>query len=397
MQTSSSSIRPYPYRHICNWKRSTAMVSPAHARTSPSSVGSFSPSLRPFTRCVRVTSSAILGSTTSDLLLLSTFPTIFGSLAQFCSPFSSRSVAWPIKRLATVYRISTRLDSSRRKWSIWNSSTSSSAFAHSFELIRDMTFTDALLSGLKTTFTFARITYASHIGAYIPGLFYQTYGQCSCETTPLCTAAATISDVFVMPGLYIGCYLIEAMRQSSLICLYNQTCLDRMSFYLQSTANFTARAMAVANTSQFSPSSKISELLAVMMVESWTGNISYAEYFQHCRPSSCAYTILRKHGLVYILTTVLGIFGGLSKSLFVLVPLIVRWLKNRCGRRRILPHVQTPKGSSVTKRLQKGFSRIQSMNMFPSYPPSTDPYELKTQRVMTIILSSLFGACRSQC
>ncbi|CAF1677223.1 unnamed protein product, partial [Didymodactylos carnosus] len=35
---------------------------------------------------------------------------------------------------------------------------------------------------------------------------------------------------FLVPGFLSGCYIIEALLQSSLVCLYDQTCLDQLSY-----------------------------------------------------------------------------------------------------------------------------------------------------------------------
>lgn len=275
-------------------------------------------------------------------------------------------------------------------------STSSNAFAQSFELIRDMTFTDGLVSGLQTNFRYTDLTYSDQFAVYVPTTFHETYGQCSCESSPSCIAPAMILNIFIVPGLYIGCYLLEAMRQSNLVCLYNQTCLDQLSIYLQSPVNFTSRAMVTSNTSRFDASTMISEILSLMMVESWMKNSSYQSYFQNCQPSSCSYTVSSNNGFAYILTSILGIIGGLSKGLLMIVPVIVALIMNRCRRRKMTSpcEIQLPLSSnrepkSTTKSIstlaRKVSSRISAVNLFRSYPPSVDPHELKTERLATIV------------
>jgi hypothetical protein len=141
--------------------------------------------------------------------------------------------------------------------------------------------------------------------------------------------------LFAIPGLYVGCYLVEAMRQSNLQCLYNQACLDQLTSYLNSSTHFNATALDGTIPSRFNTSTSVSEILATLMVDSWINNISYSSYYTQCKPSQCTYSIVGRNSFIYILTTLIGLFGGLYKALKITVPFAVKIIRNR--RRKIQP------------------------------------------------------------
>ncbi|UJR38720.1 hypothetical protein I4U23_031385 [Adineta vaga] len=62
--------------------------------------------------------------------------------------------------------------------------------------------------------------------------------SCSCKKTPLCVEESSIYDkekynthhitekLFTVPGILKGCFIVEALLQSNLVCFYNQSCID---------------------------------------------------------------------------------------------------------------------------------------------------------------------------
>ena len=226
--------------------------------------------------------------------------------------------------------------------------TSGNDFSQSFELARDITFTDAIVTGLSTNFYYKLGKYNTLIGGYEAIPYYRTYDGCQCEQTPLCISPAVIENktmdqsstrtLFVVSGFYIGCYLVEAIRQSNLVCLYNQTCLDQLIFNLQSPLSFNATALVLPGSSRFHPSTLISAMLDELLVERWIQNISYPSYYSQCQISYCTYTRLAKNSFLYIITTLIGLFGGLYKALFISVPFVVTHICKR--RHRIHPIIE---------------------------------------------------------
>ncbi|CAF1678966.1 unnamed protein product, partial [Adineta ricciae] len=272
-------------------------------------------------------------------------------------------------------------------------------FAYLFNLIRDIAFGNGLVSGLLTNFDFEITEYiplfSGHRVIYKSKIYKHIY-TCNCSINPTCISPVGIYDsitgdvLFVVPGLYTGCLLVEAVRQSNLQCLYNQTCLDQIDVFLQSSVPFYVTPLNTSIPSRYNLTTNVSQVLENLMIESWIKNISYSSYYSECKPNQCTYTKIGKNNGVYIVTALLGLFGGLYKTLYFLVPILLKII-----RRRRVPE----DNARFTEKLQNFAKKIsdflRTLNLFPSSPPSADEYRLKTQRISTftyiiMLLASFF-------
>jgi len=82
-----------------------------------------------------------------------------------------------------------------------------------------------------------------------------------------------------------------------------------------------------------------------MMIEidKWGEKIEYQLYYKQCAPKFCFYSFTSRSDALYVFTTIVGLFGGLSVALKIIVPLIVSWIRNR-----MRPRVETV---SITGKL----------------------------------------------
>ena len=151
------------------------------------------------------------------------------------------------------------------------------------------------------------------------------YGNCSCATNPTCSQPAGVyeNQMFVeLPGFRIGCYPLEALLQSSLICLFNSTCVKLLEFYFPSSiGSGSMKTLIEAELTRYKMNITIETLVNQLLVEQWITNISYDAYFIQCAPSVCTFTYTRNNGPLVMITTILGLFGGLTITLRMLVPL----------------------------------------------------------------------------
>jgi len=227
--------------------------------------------------------------------------------------------------------------------------TTGNQFSYSFDFIRDAISGNGFLSGILTNFNLG-FTYDSSQGGYRIVPKYKTYNEpymCDCSITSSCVSPAAIHDnvtgniIFVIPGLFTGCLLVEAMRQSNLQCLYNQTCLNQIKNYTRPSVPSSAKALDTSIRSRYNVSTNISEILANLMVETWIENISYSGYYNQCQPVHCTYTTVGKNSVIYIVTALFGLCGGLCKALYFLIPNIVKIIRRRRGKAytvKILSH-----------------------------------------------------------
>ncbi|CAF1476519.1 unnamed protein product [Adineta ricciae] len=77
-------------------------------------------------------------------------------------------------------------------------------------------------------------------------------------------------------------------------------------------------------SSRFSINTPIAVLMKNLFIEEWITSINYSSYFEQCFPLFCSYTYIRRFSLLYAITFVLGIQGGLTIILKWICPQIVR-------------------------------------------------------------------------
>jgi hypothetical protein len=213
-------------------------------------------------------------------------------------------------------------------------------------MIRSTNQGNSLLSALQTN---------SHL---VPSFAYDDgrdvtnlYSNCDCDYLATCVEPSAIFDlssntiVFSVPGLYIGCFVIEALLQSTLECFYDQTCINQLQSYLVSSLPMYATALNSSLPTQYFIDSTIEELLDNLMVEQWNSSVMYDGYYNECQPAQCTYTHQAKNDIIYIVTTLIGLVGGLITVLKLVVPrmvkLFVRYILRQKRVTPVMPIVQT--------------------------------------------------------
>jgi hypothetical protein len=217
------------------------------------------------------------------------------------------------------------------------------SYYQSFDLIHFSTSTNVLLSSL-----FSNMDYLINIFTY--GFFMTPQGYsignstCDCETAVWCASPMSLQDhraiqnssviEVTIPGLYMGCYLVQSVRQSTLECFYQTSCIEMIEELLQAPLALNKPILPLNSSieSRFNASTFIDELLFRLMTEEWQRNISHIQYYLQCEVSSCIYSFTSKFNIVYIITTLIGLIGGLTKVYRIVIPRVVKII-----RRRLIP------------------------------------------------------------
>lgn len=291
---------------------------------------------------------------------------IFQSIASFCR-FSKDSIQQNSELLKSSQLISPSVLSETVLQSQVN------AFINSFQMAIENTLTDQLalireimkanrlISGLKTNIEAAYIIQdTSNISMYIVPYSYVDINQtvCHCQSTLDCINTVGIYDIFnvsslfdfstrppplfTIPGFSSGCLPVTAMLFSTLQCFYNQTCLDELLTFIPTKENFTAMS-TTNNSSQYNVNSSIQSLVERMMVEKWIINISHEKYYNQCAPLLCTYQKFVRRDFLFVISKVIGLIGGLTIVLSLIIPPPVRYIFN--PRKNI--QIQTSKMSST--------------------------------------------------
>ncbi|CAF1160810.1 unnamed protein product [Adineta steineri] len=168
--------------------------------------------------------------------------------------------------------------------------------------------------------------------------------DCDCQSTPWCIQQAivydldTITQLFSPPGIFVGCYLVEAVLQSDLRCFFDIGCLQQLIDSL-SLVNISASDIILNSTvSHYQEKSSLLEIVSNLMVEEWNNQTSYDNYFNICQPSVCTATYISRGNIIYIITTTIGLIGGLTTVYKFVVPIFIKiivrviipFIRNKC-------------------------------------------------------------------
>ncbi len=205
-----------------------------------------------------------------------------------------------------------------------------SRFSLSLLMIREITQTNALYSALTTNYH-SLITKNNDL-LTVPQIYY----GCNCDALSNCTVPSMMFDndifskpLFDVPGFYTGCYVIEALLHSTLECFYSQQCIDQLQNYanISSRKNFTA--LDASLPSQYTENTTIEELVNILMIEQWNLSTTYEKYYNECRPLQCTYILETRNNVVYIVTTLFGIVGGLTTVLKFILPRLIKLIRKK--------------------------------------------------------------------
>ena len=161
-----------------------------------------------------------------------------------------------------------------------------------FNTVREMTETNML--GTLYSSDWRAINF------YLPGLSYVykepvVYGTCSCATSTRCTQASG--------SMMVGCYPLEALLQSNLRCFYDQSCIDPSETF--PALNYSS------HLTRFELNATVESILDELMMEEYSLRVSYSSYFDECAVSSCSYSQSGRQEMVEIITSIIGLYGGL--------------------------------------------------------------------------------------
>ncbi|UJR07206.1 hypothetical protein I4U23_011494 [Adineta vaga] len=150
--------------------------------------------------------------------------------------------------------------------------------------------------------------------------------ECSCGLSPNCTTQATFietnsSENIIVKGMKIGCTTSESLIASTLECFYDQICLD----FIQQYTNYENSLIPLSTTlSRFPQNTTIDELRQNLFLEQWSIERNYSSYYEQCLPSICFYTYIERFNILYIITLIFGLQGGLTIVLKWICPKLVR-------------------------------------------------------------------------
>ena len=104
----------------------------------------------------------------------------------------------------------------------------------------------------------------------------------------------------------IGCYPLEALLQSSLLCLFNTTRVQLLDAYFPSltTAALHLQVLSTNRSSHYESNTTVESFPNQLLVEQWITKSSYDAYYAQCAPRTCIFTYVRRSNPLVLVTTV---------------------------------------------------------------------------------------------
>lgn len=217
-------------------------------------------------------------------------------------------------------------------------------FSRDFELLRDLTHGNTFISGYFLNWYWWLNNDIDDVT--VPTDVITLENGCSCGTRRDCLTNAGIYDsnsriqYFEIPGWNVGCSVVETLLRSTLECFYNQTCIDMLNYYIgtirpKSYNRVNVTAMNYTTSSRFQINTLVHDIVDELFIEEWQISVSYAAFYEQCNLNHCLYSKSKRNGFIYVISSILGLSGGLAATLRFIIPYsidLVLKIRNLCCR-----------------------------------------------------------------
>ncbi|CAF1045421.1 unnamed protein product [Adineta ricciae] len=211
-----------------------------------------------------------------------------------------------------------------------------SQYKHLIEVSRAMISSNSLLPAVQTNYEWDLIRTPNNQSGmpYISDILYinkkwkkyrnQTY-SCQIPSKFYKKQLYFPRTKIPVPGMYLSCYLIDGLLQSTLECFFNINCLELLRIHMFSQYNISAGKFdEPSNSSLYRANSTVQELIDILFVAEWSVNITYSSYYDKCQPKECHYAVIKKFQLSYVMAITCSILSGSLKALPIVIPLLVK-------------------------------------------------------------------------
>jgi hypothetical protein len=214
-----------------------------------------------------------------------------------------------------------------------------------------------MLSGLGTNAFSYMSPYAMDTASIDINAYEMMSGSvCHCYPQSNCPAPAAIYsnpvkqtlDVYHLnvnstpiKGMQTACSPLEGFLSSTLECYFDSSCLQLL---VPNSTIFTP--LNSSQSSRFFPNTTLEDIINELLVEQWVFNSSSQAYFHECAPLTCGYSYTYRNTFLTIITTIIGILGGINTALRLITPWLVRYLF-KLKQKWIRPSVKSSQTATV--------------------------------------------------
>ncbi len=163
----------------------------------------------------------------------------------------------------------------------------------------------------------------------------------------LCQQQAILPNQTI-PGLVLSCLPVSSLLLSTFECFYNQSCIQILYDWrlfeiadLFYPLNLSVTPLDPNLPSQFLPTTTLDVIVSNLLLEEWIITTDVLAHYENCKPKICTYTYTARFQTIYVIMTVIGLFGGLFVILRLSIPFIIRIPMQQIEKRRIRQADQT--------------------------------------------------------
>ena len=220
----------------------------------------------------------------------------------------------------------------------FNRSTTA-AFTRIYSLARSTSQANQLGTRTFSNFGFAytmdgQISFKNKITSYVyPGYNPNFIDYCFCiSDASRCGYRAYVhntslgNDVTYLTDLIVRCLPTESALNSTLECWYDHSCYSAvLTAYIAIGAPDIPDVGVLKDvSSRFAKNATMELMMTELLIENWSVNVSYNQFYSECAPASCIYTVEQRFDWFFVILTIVGVYGGLSKGLQLVLPLLVQ-------------------------------------------------------------------------
>ena len=134
--------------------------------------------------------------------------------------------------------------------------------------------------------------------------------------------------IFIVTGMRVGCTIYDAFRLSTLKCFFDPVCLNTTAYWISTLpSDAWPQPLNSSISSYYSPDDTVELMIQRLMVDQWSTVNNFSNYYSACSPLQCTYKITQRNDLLYAITLLIGLFGGLTVVLRLLTPIIVDFVR----------------------------------------------------------------------
>jgi len=143
----------------------------------------------------------------------------------------------------------------------------------------------------------------------------------------------------------------DALILSTLECFYDLNCIKLLFNQTDDIQPLTTN-----KSSNYPITSTLNTYIESSFIENITNDEDFKSFYRECQPTKCTYTYNSRGNIVFIITTILSLIGGLFTSLKVAAPFLLQFyviIRKKFSKKRITSSVTI---SDLDKQTKKGFS-----------------------------------------